>query len=108
MVELSATDGGSSHTLSLGDELLVRLAENPTTGYRWQFSQSGAGVLRLVDDRTEPGGGGGLPAPGAAGHRVVRFVADSSGAVELVAVQRRSWEADSAATPRLVFHVAVR
>jgi inhibitor of cysteine peptidase len=106
MIELSAADSGSRHTVSVGDELLIRLAENPTTGYRWQFSQSGPGALRLVDDRTEPAGSP-SPAPGAAAHRVVRFVADRSGDVELLAVERRSWEADSPARPRVAFHVAI-
>jgi hypothetical protein len=46
------------------DELRVRLAENPTTGYRWELSQSGNGQLELLEDAFE-GAGSTEPGPPA-------------------------------------------
>ena len=93
-VELS--DSGAA-TLSRNDELVLRLPENPTTGYRWEVTQSAAGTLRLIDDRFVAGGG---LAPGAGGQRVIRFAALAPGNVQISAVMRRSWETSSPAETR--------
>ena len=85
-VELS--DSGAA-AVAQNDELVLRLPENPTTGYRWEVTQSGAGALRLIDDRFVAGAGA---APGADGQRVIRFAAIASGAVQVAAIKRRAWE----------------
>ena len=104
MIEISDSDAGSSHQLSPGEELCVRLPENPTTGYRWQLTQSGSGRLKLVEDRFEPGGS----AVGSAGHRALRFVAEKAGAVALEAVHRREWEQASSNDKKKAFAIVVR
>jgi inhibitor of cysteine peptidase len=76
----------------------VRLAENPTTGYRWELSQSGNGQLELLEDAFEGAGSNGTGAPGAAGYRRFRFIARQSGQVQLEASLRRSWEPPAAAS----------
>jgi inhibitor of cysteine peptidase len=91
-------------TLRLGEDLVIRLPENPTTGYRWEFRQSGTGALRLAQDVFEPGS---REAVGAAGRREVRFVAERAGKVRVEAVERRSWEAPEAASRRQVYDVVV-
>ena len=89
MTELHDGDAGSTTTVRAGEELVIRLAENPTTGYSWQFRQTGPGELSVVDDRFEAGG---TPRPGAAGTRVVRLVARRPGTVRIEALERRPWE----------------
>jgi inhibitor of cysteine peptidase len=106
MIEISDSDSGSSHLLSRGEEVLVRLRENPTTGYRWQLTQAGAGRLGLVDDRFEAGSD--ASAPGTGGHRVVRFVAEQTGSVRLEAEERRQWDQASASNQRRHYTIVVR
>ena len=79
--------------LGLGDEFVLRLPENPTTGFRWQVSWTGDAALEIVDDQFEPGSAGSLP--GAAGRRILRYVARKTGTLQLVAVHQRSWDAAS-------------
>ena len=107
LIELSEASSGSSLQLNVGDEVLVRLVENPTTGYRWQLSQSGRGELELVEDGFEHSHPGPPAAPGAAGMRRLRFIARKPGAVRLEAVEQRSWQT-SGSEQRRAFSLLVR
>jgi inhibitor of cysteine peptidase len=104
LIEISDGDAPARRTLAQADELVLRLAESPTTGFRWQLGQSGTGELGLVDDRFVSGG----PAPGAAGHRLIRFVARKPGQVRLEAVLRRAWGPADAGLQKRVFEIDVR
>lgn len=92
MAIVEVTDAGSGQTfeVAIGDEFVLRLSENPTTGFRWQVSVSGDGELQPKGDRFEPDGASLLP--GAAGHRVLTFVASRAGTVTMFLVLRRAWE----------------
>jgi inhibitor of cysteine peptidase len=108
VIELSESDAGASLSLHQGDELRLRIVENPTTGYRWQFAQSGSGRLAQLEDRVEPANpGAAAAAPGAAGHRIIRFMATAAGSVRLEAVERREWEPERAGNRRLVFELVI-
>ena len=104
-IELSDLNAASTHLLAREDELLIRLAENPTTGYRWQVTQSGNGELELVDDRFVASAGDAIP--GAGGHRVVRFVGRKPGNVQIEAVERRSWESSNSSQERRVYSIVI-
>lgn len=67
VIELGAADDGRSVELRPGQVVVLRLPENPTTGYRWEAPAG----LALLADSFEPGGA----AAGAAGLRVLRFEA---------------------------------
>ena len=84
-VELSAADTGTRRTIQVGARVTVRLAETPTTGYRWQADDDPG--LRLVDDRFE---GAEVPR-GAGGVRVLDFEAVRSGPARLRLAKRRAW-----------------
>jgi inhibitor of cysteine peptidase len=88
-LQISSVDHGRSVALHVGDELVVRLPENPTTGYRWQLDSSGSGFLALRNDEFE------LPADvamGASGTRILTFQATSPGVGHLHLELRREWE----------------
>jgi predicted secreted protein len=89
VVELGREDAGTTYTVHRGDEVIVSLVENQTTGYRWQV-ESGAPVLQMTADRYDAGGN----APGAAGTRILRFTAATPGDTELRLTSRRPWERD--------------
>jgi inhibitor of cysteine peptidase len=109
MLELRDSDSGSTRTIRSGDEIVIRLAENPTTGYAWEIRQAGEGALRVVESRFEGGGaeGGGGPAPGAGGQRVVRLAGERAGTVRIEAVERRPWDPPAEAQQRREFTIVV-
>jgi inhibitor of cysteine peptidase len=105
-IELSDSSAASTHLLAQEEELLIRLKENPTTGYRWEVTQSGSGELELVDDRFVASVGDAIP--GAGGERVVRFVGRKPGSVQIEAVARRSWESSNSSQERRVYSIVIK
>lgn len=109
MIVISEADVSSSHQLSVGEEVLLRLPENPTTGFRWQLTQSGNGRLRLLTDRFESGASGsGTPPPGAAGFRALHFIAEAGGDVKLDLVEKRASAASAPVNRQATFSIVVR
>jgi inhibitor of cysteine peptidase len=85
-VKVSRPDAGKRIRVRVGDVLEVRLPENPTTGYRWDFVAPGN--LSVVSDELAAQPGGGI---GAGGERVVRFRATAPGETRVEAANQRSW-----------------
>jgi inhibitor of cysteine peptidase len=105
-IEISADETTASRALSRDEDLVVQLSENPTTGYRWQLTQSGTAQLGLVENRFVGGASG--TQPGGGGHRLVRFVGQQPGAVVVEAVLRRDWDPPGTVLEKRVFAIAVR
>jgi len=101
MADILVGEGHNGAALSArrGDTLVVRLAENPTTGFRWTVTQSAAGVLQPLSDDFEAAG---TMAPGAGGARVLRYRVSASGEASLALQLARPWEANA---PRSNFQV---
>jgi inhibitor of cysteine peptidase len=102
VVEIAETGDGQEHRVRLGDEVLISLPENPTTGYRWRLSAPDA--LPLEEDGFEPEAPG---RSGASGQRRLRLRAASIGTHRIALSRRRSWQAASADPPDLTFTVRV-
>jgi inhibitor of cysteine peptidase len=85
-IELGLADTGTLRSVRVGELTTVRLPESPTTGYRWESDELGAGLL-LVEDRFE----GATTPRGSGGERVLVFQAVSTGPATLRLVNRRSW-----------------
>jgi predicted secreted protein len=103
VVELSESDAGSERSVAVGDDLVIRLTENRTTGYRWYLSAPG-GAFAVIDDTYQPAESG---LPGAPGMRTMRLHATHPGSHELTAASRRSWEPGPGSRPRLRFLIHV-
>jgi inhibitor of cysteine peptidase len=84
---LTREDTVRSRSVHVGDQIQVRLQENPTTGYRWE-PDIDPHVLREVDDRYA----GSVDRRGEPGLRVKTFEAVAPGSTQLRLVERRSWE----------------
>jgi inhibitor of cysteine peptidase len=85
-LEVDASANGGSVVLAPGQALMIRLDENPTTGYRWALEASEG--LQLDANVFIPGAAG----VGAAGERRLTLQATAPGTHQLVIVQRREWE----------------
>ncbi|MGW3121788.1 protease inhibitor I42 family protein [Streptomyces sp. NPDC001107] len=89
-VQVSAQDG--EVRMGLGDDLVVRLAENATTGYRWHVEGIEGGLEVAASDYAPPG----ELAPGAGGTRVLRLRPTKAGEGRLELVLRQPWGHDVA------------
>jgi inhibitor of cysteine peptidase len=74
--------------------LVIRLPENPTTGYRWAVES--CGTMQIDKDEFFPIGTG----IGAGGTRQLQWRAESSGKHHISLVLQRSWEAPNMAIER--------
>jgi inhibitor of cysteine peptidase len=109
---LSVSDRGAAVELRAGDVLVIELAENPTTGYRWEVDTAPAALALDASKFVPPGATRGTPAPapaaaGAGGRRKVTFraVAGAAGGT-LRLLCRRSWPGQAPAADQ--FEVTVR
>ncbi len=86
MAEIEMADR-TSIEVGVGDELVIRLPENGTTGYVWSVKDTGA-PLELADDRVTPQ----THAIGAASQRVLTLRAVAAGRASVVLELAREWE----------------
>jgi predicted secreted protein len=96
---LTQTQSGIRVSAAPGDVIVIRLAEHPTTGYRWQV-ENAAGMVLTRDDFTVSSS-----APGTGGERTFRFAVQQSGTAQIVLSLRRPWETGVVPTAR--FEVTV-
>ncbi|MEV6427370.1 protease inhibitor I42 family protein [Nocardia sp. NPDC051463] len=91
---LAVTDSnnGQERTLRIGQQLVVSLPANPSTGYTWALGELEQQVLRQdsePDYRPDPN----VPAaPGSGGTAVWTFVGNSVGVAQLTLHYTRPWE----------------
>lgn len=89
---LTEAEDGHEVVLAVGDELVVLLDENPTTGYRWAVTC--AEGFELAEDSYEPA----QPmAFGSGGRRELHFRATAAGRAELELSHRQEWEGEGSA-----------
>ena len=91
-IELTATDDGASFELVTGQELVIRLESNQTTGFRWiVVEQPDASVLSLISSEYEEPDGGLV---GEGGTEVWTFRAGEAGEGPLGLAYARPFEPD--------------
>jgi len=102
VVPLSAVDSGTVVEVSVGDEILLDLEANWTTGYTWVDESPESAALRAVGEPVliEESG-----LVGAAGVMRCRFEAVNIGTAALELAYRRPWEDD--VEPERTFSVTV-
>ena len=90
MAEVVITEGhnGGVVTARVGDSVLLKLGENPTTGFRWSLSAMDSHLLALTGDEFQPASAG----IGGGGLRVFRFLTRSTGTAGIEVRLGRSWE----------------
>ncbi|MFO7590976.1 MAG: protease inhibitor I42 family protein [Acidimicrobiia bacterium] len=84
------TRSGETISVEVGEEFVILLESNPSTGYEWSVTEQPPEV-RLVSQRYDP------PAeqiPGRGGQEELRFAARKAGRATLELVYARSFEPD--------------
>jgi inhibitor of cysteine peptidase len=104
-VTLTEVDNGKSIAVQVGQKVILRLNENPTTGFRWAVDTGNNEIIELHSSEY-------IRAPGSAvgggGQRVFVFEAKRSGSVRLLLKLWREWEGDKSIASRfdVSIHVA--
>ncbi len=104
--KVTAEQNGKTITLRPGQEVIILLEANPTTGYAWEVAQVDEGILQQIGETgytpeaTSPG------VVGAGGTAAFRFQAVAQGTTTLQLAYRRPWETDK--PPATTFTLTVR
>src|SRR5207249_4919406 len=101
-VHMPAEYTGQDHdiTAQVGEEFVIALEGNPTTGYEWE-AHFDSSVLQLVDRQFSVLG----PGIGSGGIERFRLKALAAGDTRLWLIYKRAWE--TTAAEDIVFHVHV-
>jgi inhibitor of cysteine peptidase len=91
-ITLTQNDRGGSFEASPGDEVLIRLEENPTTGYRWALDEVDERVLDPTDTDYSMSGEAGI---GGGGVRTFAFTARSPGTTRVRLQLRQEWDPEN-------------
>jgi predicted secreted protein len=105
-ITVTEADVGRTIQLRPGEEILVRLKGNPTTGYRWMPHDEGPSVLELSGTPAFKRDAAREGMTGVGGEETWRFAAMDIGVQTLELRYQRSWEAD--AVRSVSFQVEVR
>ncbi len=101
-VRLTETSNGEEVALAVGQSFMIALPENPTTGYRWAFTKTGAPQCELLADFFEADS----HQTGGSGTHEWRFRADAPGTATIQMELTRGWDR-KAATQSLTLHLRV-
>ena len=101
-VTLTEADDGREVSVDVGEQIVVHLEENPTTGYRWQVVRAN-GILEPVGDSYEPAS---PTRVGSGGHREFRFRATAAGSAAIELRHLQEWD-ESSVTARFGVRVHV-
>jgi|SRR6516162_1140637 inhibitor of cysteine peptidase len=104
MLQFDEHSNGNEIELHVGEEIVIVLRENPTTGFRWHPISSGEPVCTLLDHSFDSAGS----SPGRAGSHSWRFQAVKEGAGKIEFAYRRSWEQDRPPAQSFTLGVHVR
>jgi inhibitor of cysteine peptidase len=100
------TEADSGHQVALrtGQELILTLKSNPSTGYRWMRTDTETAVLvTLGKPAYQPGG----RLLGASGTELWKFRAKRNGVLTLKLEYQRPWEKNTQSAGTMILHVTI-
>jgi len=101
---ITSADHNRTTELRVGEQLEIRLPENPTTGFKWAIDENDRRLLRLEDTAYIPPDEAGFI--GARGQRIFTFTGLKPGEVVLKLKYWQVWGGEGSITER--FAVTVR
>jgi inhibitor of cysteine peptidase len=107
MSEIVILDSDQGKTIEAyrGDSIIIRLAENPATGYRWEISETDN---HLVDFQSSDYLNPSKTVIGRGGTRIFRFKALSNGTDKIQIKLRRAWEFEDRSIKNFVVNILIR
>lgn len=90
-IDLTEADSGGTIEASVGDEITISLAGNPTTGYTWNVLQPQNADVVAFDDRAYEAESDAIGAPGT---EELEFEAVAAGEATIELGYFRPWEPD--------------
>ncbi len=105
---ITESDNGNSIDLKEGHAFYLKLKENPSTGYSWQFSLSNG--LNLLSDEYHPlesSKSGKNFVVGAGGFHLWRIEAVAEGSQQVKAIYKRPWEPETGREQTFKLNVVV-
>jgi len=108
MLEINETAAGQTIDLPVGQVMELRLGENPTAGYRWQFDQDGGPSCRITEAPSPPlsASPSPPPMPGAGTTHGWRIEGIAAGLCVIEMRYVRPWE--TSRPPAMTFGVRIR
>jgi inhibitor of cysteine peptidase len=91
-LSVGAEANGTQVDLEVGQELVVTLESNPSTGYGWHVAEIDEGILSQVGETEYNQASGDEQLVGAPGTETLRFEAVASGTTTLLLGYDRVWE----------------
>ena len=104
IVTVTSGDNGKSLDVQVGDEIVVSLAENPTTGFRWELQGPAGNALAPAGDTFELAPN---PSVGSGGTHQFKFSAKAPGAATIVLRLQRPWVRDQPALQTFSVDISV-
>jgi inhibitor of cysteine peptidase len=103
-VAVTAGDNGRVVVVKLGDSVVVRLPENPTTGYAWALDSIDSKLLEAGAPAYR-GAGAGL---GTGGEKTWTLRARAAGRTRVELKRWRHWEGDKSIVERFALTLDIR
>lgn len=101
--KLSAADNGRTVEVKAGNQIVIALEGNPSTGYTWEAKDLDDSMFQQIGETEFKSGNPGLV--GAGGTLTLTFKALKSGSATLTLVYHRPWETN--VEPQSAFAVTV-
>ncbi len=101
---LTREDNDKTIEVQVGDSIVVRLPENPTTGFTWAIDKASDDVPPLETSEYSPAADAGV---GGGGQRSLTFKAIRAGTVRLQLKLWREWEGDKSIADRFTATIRV-
>jgi inhibitor of cysteine peptidase len=101
---LTPAENGTTVTLRPGERVVIRLPEQPTTGFRWAVDHSDEALVALVETTYVRAAG---PEAGGGGEHIWTFEAHHPGTVQLWLKLWRAWEGDTSVQERFAVRIQV-
>ncbi len=96
--------GDGAVELAVGDDAVLELPENPTTGYRWAFEISDSAIASVDGSQFRPRSS----QMGSGGDRLFKITALAPGSTEITLKRWRAWEGEGSVERRFALQVQVR
>jgi inhibitor of cysteine peptidase len=105
-VNLTSADKGSQVNVQVGDQIVISLDGNPSTGYTWETQGLDSTIIQQVGEATFVSSNTGLV--GSGGTLTLTFKALKAGTVPLNLVYHRPWETGVAPVDTFAVTVTVK